>query len=178
MDDFMDLCLRRQSCRSFADRFVEHEKLVRCVEAARLAPSACNSQPWEFVIVEKPDVVDRVAKCTQQLGLNSYISGARAFFIILEDRAKLIPQIKGIVESQTFAKGDIGGAAAYLCLEAESLGIGTCMLGVYDREKICMLVDIPQERRIRALIAAGYPDDPAVRPKARKPLEDVVRFVR
>ncbi|WP_010233245.1 nitroreductase family protein [Clostridium arbusti] len=177
MSDFMELCLRRQSCRNFADRPVEHEKLVRCVEAARLAPSGCNGQPWSFVVAQNPDIVSELAKCAQQLGLNSYISGANAFFVILEEHANLMPQLKCIVDSQYFAPGDIGAAAAYLCLEAESQGIGTCVLGVYNREKISSLLDIPQEKKIRFLIAAGYPADIAVRQKARKPLEDIILFI-
>lgn len=178
MSDFMELCLRRQSCRNFADQPVEHEKLVRCVEAARLAPSGCNGQPWSFVVVEKPEVVSEVAQCAQQLGLNSYISDARAFFVVLEEHAKLMPQLKRIVDSQYFAPGDIGAATAYLCLEAESLGIGTCVLGIYDREKISSLLDIPQEKKIRSLIAVGYPVDGTVRPKTRKPLEEIVRYIQ
>ncbi len=177
MSDFLDLSLRRQSCRNFADRPVEHEKLVRCVEAARLAPSGCNAQPWSFVVVEKAETVSEVAKCTQQLGLNTYISGARAFFIVLEEHAKLMPQLKCIIDSQYFALGDIGAATAYICLEAESQGIGTCVLGIYDREKIRLLLNIPQEKQIRALIAAGYPADGTVRKKERKPLEEIVRFI-
>ncbi|WP_371377682.1 nitroreductase family protein [Sporomusa aerivorans] len=177
MSDFMDLCLRRQSCRAFADRPLEHEKLVRCVEAARLTPSGCNSQPWSFVVVEKPEIVSEVAQCAQQLGLNTYISGAQAFFVVLEEHAKLMPQLRCIIDSQYFAAGDIGACTAYLCLEAEAQGIGTCILGIFDREKLSSLLDIPQDKQIRALVAAGYPADGTVRPKARKPLEDIVRFV-
>ncbi|MDR0629155.1 MAG: nitroreductase family protein, partial [Treponema sp.] len=50
-EDFLDLCLRRQSCRNFSDKPVEHDKLVKCVDAGHYAPSACNSQPWSFVVV-------------------------------------------------------------------------------------------------------------------------------
>lgn len=177
MSDFMDLCLRRQSCRNFSEQPVEQEKLVKCVEAARLAPSGCNGQPWSFVIAENPEIVSKMAECTQQLGLNAYISGARAFFVVLEEHANLKPQIKSIVDSQYFAPGDIGGAVAYLCLEAESQGVGTCILGIYDREKIASLLNIPQEKHICGLIAAGYPADPTVRKKSRKPLEEIIRFV-
>lgn len=178
MSDFMDLCLRRQSCRDFADRPVEHEKLVRCVEAARLTPSGCNSQPWSFIVVENPELVNAVAKCSQQLGLNTYISGAHAFFVVLEEHARLMPQLKCIIDSQYFAAGDIGACTAYLCLEAESQGIGTCVLGIFDREKLRTLLNIPQEKQIRSLVAVGYPADGAVRPKARKPLEEIVSFVK
>jgi nitroreductase len=177
MSDFMDICLRRQSCRNFADISVEHEKLVSCVEAARLAPSGCNGQPWSFVVVENPGIVSKVAECAQQLGLNAYIAGAHAFFVVLEEHADLMPQLKKIFDSQYFAPSDIGAAVAYLCLEAESQGIGTCVLGVYDREKISSLLNIPQEKHIRALIAVGYPADKTIRKKNRKSLDEIVRFV-
>ena len=85
MGDFLNLCERRQSCRAFADKKVEHEKLVKCIEAARLAPSACNSQPWKFLVIEDQNIVPQIAKCTQELGINGYTDGAKAFIIILED---------------------------------------------------------------------------------------------
>ncbi len=106
--DFMELCHKRQSCRDFADRPVEHEKLVKCLEAARLTPSGCNAQPWSFVVAENPEVVAEVAKCAQQLGINEYISGAKAFFVVLEEHAVLMPAIRKILDSQYFAKGDLG----------------------------------------------------------------------
>ncbi|MDR3038318.1 MAG: nitroreductase family protein, partial [Candidatus Adiutrix sp.] len=129
MTDFLELAAARQSCRDFADRPVEHDKLVKCVTAARLAPSACNSQPWSFVVVEDPRVVPEVAKCSQQLGINEYISGAKAFFVVLEEHAVLMPRLRAFIDSRYFAPGDLGGAVLSLCLAAESLGLGTCILG-------------------------------------------------
>lgn len=177
MQDFMELCQRRQSCRDFADKPVEREKLVRCIEAARLAPSGCNAQPWSFVVVENPDIVPEVAKCSQQLGFNEYISKARAFIVVLEEHAVLMPAIRRIVDSQYFAKGDLGAAVLSICLQAESMGLGSCILGIYDRERLCELLDIPKEKQFGGLIALGYPASDKVRNKARKPLEDIVRFV-
>ena len=177
MKDFMDLCLRRQSCRDFADRPVEHEKLVKCVEAARLTPSGCNSQPWSFVVVEDPKIVPEVAKCAQQMGINEYISGARAFVVILEEHAVLMPAIRRILDSQYFAKGDLGAATLTVCLAAEDQGLGSCILGIYDREKLCELLSIPIEKQFGALIALGYPASDKVRNKVRKPMEEIARFV-
>lgn len=177
MKDFMDLCLRRQSCRDFSDRPVEHEKLVQCIEAARLAPSGCNAQPWSFVVVEDPAVVPEVAKCAQQLGGNAYISGAQAFIVVLEEHAVLMPQIRSFLDSQYFAKGDLGAAVVTICYAAEEQGVGTCILGIYDREKLCQLLDIPLEKRFAGLIALGYPNKDKVRTKHRKNLESIVRFV-
>ena len=177
MKDFLELCTTRQSCRNFADKPVEHEKLLKCVEAARLTPSACNSQPWEFIVVEDPEIVPEIAKCTQNLGINEYISGAKAFFIVLEKHAVLMPVIRKIIDSQYFAKGDLGAATVYLTLAAEAQGLGTCINGIFNREKICELVGLPKEQQIFMVIAVGYAADKDVRPKLRKPLEDIVRFV-
>jgi nitroreductase len=175
--DFLDLCQRRQSCRNFSDKPVEHEKLEKCVDAGHYAPSGCNSQPWSFVVVETPAVVAEVAKCGQQMEMNPFLSKARAFIIVLEEHAVLMPTARRILDSQYFAKGDIGAAAVHVCLEAETQGLGTCIIGIYDREGVCKLLNIPIEKQFGALIAVGYPADPTVRQKARKQLKDVARFV-
>lgn len=177
MQNFMDLCLHRQSCREFSDRPVEREKLVQCIEAARLAPSGCNAQPWSFVVVDDPAIVPEVAKCAQQLGANEYISGAKAFIIVLEEHAVLMPQIRPLLDSQYFAKGDLGAATVTICYAAEEQGIGTCILGMYDRGTLCKLLDIPADKRFGGMIALGYPAKDKVRKKHRKTLEEIVRFV-
>ncbi|MDR1137454.1 MAG: nitroreductase family protein [Synergistaceae bacterium] len=177
INDFLDICKRRQSCRDFSPRAVEHEKLMLCAEAGRLAHSACNSQPWSFIVVENPDKVAETAKRCQQLNQNIYIAGAQAFVIILEEHAVLSPVIRCFLDSQYYAKGDLGAACAYVCLEAAAQGLGSCIIGLYDREKICALLDIPIEKRFGALIALGYPADDRIRPKIRKSFEEVVRFI-
>jgi nitroreductase len=177
MDDFLALCLRRQSCRNFSDKAVEHEKLVKCVEAGRLAPSGCNSQPWSFVVVEKAEIVAEIAKCGQPMNINGFLSKAKAFIVVLEEHAVLSPTIRHMFDSQYFAKGDLGAATVQICLEAESQGLGTCIIGLYDREKISGLLNIPVEKQFGALIAVGYAADSTVRPKIRKKIEDTVRFV-
>jgi nitroreductase len=176
VQDFMELALRRQSCRDFSDKPVEHEKLVRCVEAALLAPSGCNSQPWSFVVVEDPEKVKAIAPLTQALG-NAFVSKAQAFIIVLEEHAVLNPKLRTMLDSQYFAKGDLGAAVLSVCLEATSLGLGTCILGVYDREKICEVTGIPAEKSFGGLIAAGYPANDNIRAKTRKTLEESVRFI-
>ena len=178
MQDFMELASARQSCRDFADTPVEHEKLYRCIEAARLAPSGCNAQPWSFVVVENPELVKEIALCAQQLNLNAFTSKAQAFIIVLEEHAVLNPKIAPIVYSQYFAKGDLGAAVMSICLEATTLGLGTCILGIYDRTKICELAGIPKDKNFGGLIAVGYPASDKVRSKVRKPIEDIAKFIR
>lgn len=109
--------------------------------------------------------------------MNPYAMQAKAFVVILEEHATLMPALAALVDSQYFAKGDLGAAAAYFCLEAESQGLGTCQFGVYDRSKLGKVLGIPEEKQYGALIGIGYPTKPETRKKARKPLDQVARFV-
>jgi nitroreductase len=177
MSDFLNICKQMQSCRSFSDQPVEHDKLVQCVEAGRLTHSGCNAQPWSFVVVETPEMVAQIAQCGQQLKLNAWLSSTKAFIIILEEHAVLLPAISCFLDSQYFAKGDLGAAAAYVCLEAAAQGLGSCNIGVYDRKRICELLNIPVEKQFGAVIALGYPSNTTIRAKNRKAFEDIVRFV-
>jgi nitroreductase len=177
MADFLELARQRQSCRQFADKPVEREKLAQCVEAARLTPSACNSQPWSFVVVDSPNLVAEVAQTTMQLGINEYIAKAKAFFVVVEEYAALMPKIAKLIDSQYFAKGDLGAATLALTLEAQSLGLGTCILGLFDRPKLRELLTIPQDKGIFIVVAVGYPSSDHLRDKQRKPIEEIVRYV-
>ncbi|MDR0620799.1 MAG: nitroreductase family protein [Deltaproteobacteria bacterium] len=177
MSDFFELVQRRQSCRQFSDKPVEREKLVKILEAARLAPSGCNSQPWYFIVVESPDKVAEVAQTTMQLGLNEYIGQAKAIIVIVEEHAHLIPKVAKMVDSQVFAKNDLGAATLSLCLAAESLGLGTCIVGMFDRPKLRELLDISDDKPIHMVVAVGYAASDKVRNKQRKSLEEISRFV-
>jgi nitroreductase len=128
-------------------------------------------------VVEKPELVAEVAKCGQQMSMNPFLSKAKAFIIVLEEHAVLAPGIRKIFDSQYFAKGDLGAATVQICLEATTQGLGTCIIGVYDREKICELLNIPATKQFGAFIAVGYPADEKIREKVRKNFEEVARFV-
>jgi Nitroreductase len=177
MSQFMELALRRQSCRNFSDKPISHETLVQIVEAARLAPSGCNAQPWSFVVAESPEAVAAVAKAGQQLGANAFLEKAQAFIIVLEEHAVLIPGIRKFLDSQYFAKGDMGAAAVSVCYAAADLGVGTCHIGLFDREQLGQILDIPAEKQYGILIALGYPADDKIRTKIRKDAAETVRFV-
>ena len=177
MSQFLDLCLRRQSCRNFSDKPVSHETLVQIVEAARLAPSGCNAQPWSFVVAETPEAVAAVAQAGQQMGANGFLEKAQAFVVVLEEHGVLMPSIRKVVDSQYFAKGDMGAATVSVCYAAADLGVGTCIIGMYDREKIAEALQFPVEKQFGALIAVGYPADDKIRTKIRKDADAIIRFV-
>lgn len=177
MNGFYDLISRRESCRHYQNRPVEKEKLIACMEAARLAPSACNSQPWTAHIVSNPKLAAEIAATTQAMGMNRFTSQCPAFIVITEDKAQLTATVASKYKSQDFAAVDIGIMAAHIVLMATEQGLGSCILGWFDEEKIKGLLEIDKKRRVRLVIALGYSADERLRPKIRKPLEKTSVFI-
>ncbi len=176
VQSFQELAARRESCRSYSARPVEPEKLEAVVRTACLSPSACNSQPWHFSVVTSPELLPQVASCVQLEGLNGFASGCPAFLVVGEVPAQLMRRLRDKVDSQHFASIDIGLAAAHLCLAAADLGLGTCIMGMFDEARLKALLDWPEKLRVRLVIAVGYPSEDGARPKARKPFGETVRF--
>ncbi len=174
--DFFALAAERESCREYSSQPVELEKLTRCVEAAQMAPSACNSQPWHFTIVTG-DKAKKLAKLVQGGGFNRFADQCSAFIVVNEEPAKLNPKLSGLVEQQKYASIDIGLATAHLCFAATSQGLSTCILGWFQESDIQELLDIPASKRIRLVITVGYAAPPHTpRKKIRKPLEELVTY--
>ncbi len=177
MTDFLALVRMRQSCRAFDSRPVEREKITACLEAARLSPSGCNSQPWHYTVTDDPALTEQIAAAVQGLGLNRFAFQVPAFAVVTEEKAELLTRLAERMDSQTFARIDIGLSAAHFVLEAAEQGLGTCILGWFDEEKLKQIFRIPQERKIRLVICIGYPAEKEPRQKLRKPLEEISEWV-
>jgi nitroreductase len=178
MKDLLGLIGRRQSCRSFdPQRAVERDKLVACLEAARLSPSACNSQPWRFVAVDDPQRVEQVARCVQDTKMNRFTECCTCFVVVVEGAQNLSAKVGGSLKNQQYAAIDIGIAAAHLVLAATELGLGSCILGWFNERRLKMMLGIPKTRRVRLVVALGYAaeGDP-LREKDRKDFSEVVSF--
>lgn len=176
--DFMDLVRCRESCRDFSERGVERDKLENMLEAARLAPSACNSQPWSFTAVTAPLTVKAVAKCLQGMGMNKFASHCPAFIVVCEEKANLSAVVGGKLKHQHFAQTDVGIAVAHLCLAATAQGLATCIIGWLEEEALRKLLGLRDGARVRAVIATGYArEEKEPREKKRKPLSEIARFV-
>lgn len=177
---FKELIQQRQSVRSYSDQPVEKEKLQQIIEAVHLAPSACNSQPWRLIIVDDPDIKNKVAKATRlssAIAFNKWVVQAPIIAILVIEKAKLIAQIGGNIKNQEYPEYDIGIAAEHFCLQAAELGLGTCMIGWFDEEKIQELLHIPKKKKIGLLITLGYATaDYKLRKKTRKNLDKIYRF--
>ncbi len=176
MEGFLDLVRRRQSDRAFdATRGVEPEKIALMLEAAQLAPSACNAQPYKIIVVDDPELKNKVADTTSSkvLGMNHFTKQAPVHLIIVEENPNFTSGIGGVVKDKHFPYIDIGIVAAHLTLAAAAQGLGSCILGWFDEKKLRALLGIPSRKRILLDIVVGYSVQP-LREKKRKSKEKVV----
>lgn len=176
---FQTLVKSRQSTRKFSHKQVEKEKLMQCIEAARLAPSACNAQPWKFVVVQEPNLKDKVAKsCYNKIvPMNKFVVRANAMIVIVKEKRNFTSWFGSNVKDRNFPLLDIGIAAEHICLQAEELSLGSCLIGWFNEKKVKKLLDIPSKKRIGLIVALGYPEEGyRKREKTRKSLDEVVSF--
>ena len=170
--NFMEIANTRQSCRAYDEaRIVEREKLDAILTAAQLAPSACNGQPYHFTVV-KGDLAKEVAKATQGLGMNKFASQAPVLIVISEMLYVKSAAMGAKIKNNDYRSIDIGITTAYLTAEAAAQGLGTCILGWFDDDRIRKLCGI--EYPVRLVITVGYPKDDTIRPKKRKELAELV----
>ena len=173
--DFLALAQSRQSDRAYEKRPVEREKLERILQAACLAPSACNAQPWKFVVVDDPELSVKVGRATAGLGMNKFAKDAPVHILIVEESMNITSFLGAKIKDKYFPLIDIGIAAAHITLAAESEGLGSCILGWFDEKEIKKLTGIPAGKRLLLGITIGYAAKPK-RKKSRKPMEKVVSF--
>ena len=178
--DFLQLAQTRQSVRGYRDQPIEREKLERCLEAARLAPSACNSQPWHFVIVDQPELKDKVAQATTGavVALNRFSNEAPVLVAVVAEPPKLSAKLGSWVKGKPLELIDIGIAVEHFSLQAAAEGLGTCMLGWFDEAAVKRLLAIPHSKRVPLIITVGYPATDEVRAKQRKSLAEIVSYNR
>lgn len=179
-ENFLELVRKRQSVRGYHPDPVEKEKLERCLEAARLAPSACNAQPWTFIVVSDAGIKNQLADLTSDrwLPMNHWTKQAPVHVVIVVEHANLTSRLGARLKKRDFPWMDVGIAAGHFCLQAASEGLGTCMLGWFKEGRVRTLLHIPASRRVGLIITLGYPADESIRPKIRKTIPDMVRWDR
>lgn len=172
--NFTEIAETRQSCRSYdPERSVEREKLDRILESARLAPSACNGQPYHITVCTG-EYATRVAKAVQGMGMNKFASDAPVMLVLSEKPYVASAALGARVKKNDYRSIDIGILAAYLTAEATAEGLSTCILGWLDSDEICKICGI--DGPVRLVISLGYAreGDP-LREKKRKALSELVR---
>ena len=175
---FQQLVVNRQSDRAYKTAPVEKEKINRILEAARLAPSACNAQPWKFIVVDNPEIKSKLADTTssKMLGINHFTKQAPVHIVIVMEEANFTSNLGSLVKRKHFPLIDIGIAAEHICLAAAAEGLGSCMIGWFDEAAVKKLLSIPKSKRPILIITIGYPENDIRREKRRKPIEEIVSF--
>lgn len=175
---FLNLVAKRFSVRHYLEKTVEREKIERCLEAARMAPSACNSQPWHFIVVDQPELMDRVASETQTplVPVNQFVANAPMIVAVISEKGNLSSRFGSIVKQREFRWIDLGIAVEHFCLQAVEEGLGTCIIGWFNEKPIKALLNVPRDKSIGLLIAVGYPEHDGPKNRLRKPIEAMRSF--
>ena len=153
---------------------MEQEKLDAILEAVRLAPSACNGQPYQLTVC-RGQTAKEVAAATAGMGMNKFAADAPVLIVVSE-----MPYVKSAalgakLKNNDYRSMDIGIAVAYLTAEAAAQGLGSCILGWLDDEKLRKICDLKYPARL--VITLGYPkEDDKLRPKKRKELSELVSW--
>lgn len=173
--NFLEIAKKRQSCRNFdSSRSVEKEKIDSILEAARLSPSACNGQPYHITVCTD-EIAKSVGKATMSMGMNKFVADAPILLVISEEPYVRTAALGAKVKGNDYRSIDIGILSAYITAGATSEGLGSCILGWLDSDKICDICGL--SGAVRLVIAIGYAkEDDKFRTKKRKPLEELVSF--
>jgi nitroreductase len=162
--DVMEAIRTRRSIRKYKPNPVSDDDVLRCLEAARWAPSANNSQPWEFVVVKDPETRKRLA---QIHSWGRFMKDSPVVIVVLADPER----------SPNYYHGDAAVATQNILLAAHSLGLGTCWMGVVNtgfEEPIKELLGVPRSLRVLCTVSLGYPDESPKR--SRRDLDEMVHW--
>ena len=170
--EFSELVQKRQSDRKYAPKPVAREHILKCLEAARMAPSACNSQPWKFVVVDDRVKLIQISDAAIGLGMNKFTVQVPVLVAVVQENMNLEAKAGAVVKNKDYSMMDLGMAVENFCLQAAELGLGTCIMGWFDEKKVKDVLGVPRGRRVQLLIALGHPDAPT-RSKVRKSLEEM-----
>jgi nitroreductase len=173
--NFTEIAQTRQSCRNYdPNRAVEEEKLENILASARLAPSACNGQPY-LITVCKGDAAKNVAKATQGMGMNKFASDAPVLMVLSEMPYNATAALGAKVKKNDYRSLDIGIAVAYLTAEAQTQGLSTCILGWLDDAKLREALGLSHPARL--VVTLGYAKEgDKKREKKRKGIDELVTF--
>jgi len=176
---FIDLVMKRRSVRSFLPTPVDRATLDKYLEVARLAPSACNAQPWHFFICDRDPLRSELAERAFSgiYSMNSFAKEAPVLVVVAKKTTKVAPKVGGIFQGVDFGLIDIGIVCDHFQLAAAEEGLGTCLLGWFNSKAVIKVLNLPKTLKPILMIAVGYPKGPMGGHKNRLPLEDVRSYI-
>lgn len=175
---FQKILRGRRSIRRFLPAPVEKEKLLACLEAARLAPSAHNAQPWRFIVVDDPELKDRLAAAAFS-GIYSgskFAAQAPVLLVLLAKLDFVADRLGARLQGVPFHSLDMGIAGEHIVLQAEELGLATCWMGWFSYPAVRKVLKIPKKHKIVALMPLGYAEKRPNREPPRKTLDEIVTY--
>jgi len=178
--NFTALVNKRQSTRKYADRQVDRELIDKCLDAARLAPSARNSQPWSFIVIDDPKSIASVSqKAFSGIYKSTQFAGkAPVLIVVVTEKADYVTRLGNLIRNIKYSLIDIGIACEHLVLQAEELGLGTCWLGWFSARGVRKALKLSRSTRIDILISLGYPLDPEYRrERKRRTLDEIRHYI-
>jgi len=175
----LQIIRERRSVRKFDTRPVEREKILSCIEAARLAPSADNVQPWRFIVLDDPEVKERFGRVVFSgvYRVTRWAMKAPVIVVILADLNFLVHRMGKLFQGIPYYLLDVGIAGEHFVLQAHELGLGTCWIGWFHVKRAQKFFQIPRGVKVCELVAVGYPSSEwKPNPQKRKSMEEIVFF--
>ncbi|MDR1919466.1 MAG: nitroreductase family protein [Tannerellaceae bacterium] len=170
----LELIRKRCSIRQYSSAPIEAEKVEYLLEAARLAPSACNNQPWYFLVVTEEE-----GRLKIQLSYSrEWVKSVPLFIVLCGDHGQ---SWRRPADGKDHLDLDAGIAIEHICLAAAEQDLGSCIICHFDVPLMHAAFHLPEQIEPLAIISLGYPERPelfAQTPKRRKPAEEVVRWER
>lgn len=168
--DFLELAKERYSVRKMKPEKIQEEDLNKILEAARLSPTAKNMQRERLLVINTEEGIEKIKQCT------SCDFGASTIIVISYEKDDEQNESEF---SKKYGLIDTGIVATHMCLEATNLGLGTTMVGLFDRELTKKIFNIPAKYQPELLLPIGYIDrKPSILHERRKPIEELVKYNR
>jgi len=177
MNSFLDIVNQRSSCRSYRHDPVPPDMIEKIIEAARLAPSACNRQPWRFAVVTDPALRAKLAGDGILPGIGmDWIKDAPVILVLGIKKSFVTHQVAPAISGVDYPLLDLGIAGEHAVLQATELGLGTCWIGWIRQEPIRKTVDWPADIAPQAMITIGWPAEPPAQKTARLPACETTKW--
>ena len=171
--DFFQTIRQRRSIRKYTSNSIPDDHLTQMLEAARLAPSAGNYQPWKFVVIRDPKNIQQLAHAARK---QNFLKKAAAIIVAFADANVYLPpppRDPGLLMIPPCFEIDVMIAIEHLILAATALGYGSCWVGAFNESDVKQVVNIPDRMKIVALISLGIAAENP-KPPLRKPLSEIV----
>ena len=169
-NDFLQLTTDRFSCRHYSQEPVDKQHILHVIQCAQLAPSACNRQPWKFVVITEPDTLSQIYDCYDR----DWIRQAPAAIIVLGNRNEAWHRSHDQYDATDI---DIAITTEHICLAATELGLGTCWICNFNPTILRSAINAPAEWEPLVIIPIGHPAEGCVaKEKVRKPLDEILQW--